>query len=113
MNFATNKPDCYRVEVSGWDAREDFFVEKTMLDWSSGRRKEIFLKTFVRVGSILFVRLLRPLASENNFPITYQTVNVAENDANGRMRVSLEQLRPRAAREEKEVTTAISTTMVA
>jgi hypothetical protein len=113
MNFATNKADCYRVEVSGWDERENFFVEKTTLDWGSGGRKEIFLKTLVRMGSILFVRLLQPLASENNFPITYQTMNVAENDKDGQMRISVEQLRPRTTRGEKEVARAGSTTMVA
>jgi hypothetical protein len=112
MICATNKADCYRVEVSGWDARENFFVEKTMLDWGSGGRKEVFLRAFVRVGSILFVRLLQPLASENNFPITYQTVNVAKNAANGQMRISLEQLRPRATLEDKEVATASSTAMM-
>ena len=29
LNLTVNGEDSYRVEVSGWDAKENFFVEKT------------------------------------------------------------------------------------
>ncbi len=29
LNIHVNGEDSYRVEVSGWDAKENFFVEKT------------------------------------------------------------------------------------
>jgi len=33
----------YPVEVSGWDEHEDFFVEKTELQWSEQSGKHILL----------------------------------------------------------------------
>jgi hypothetical protein len=32
-DVTVNGEDTYRVEVSGWDAKENFFVEKTTLEW--------------------------------------------------------------------------------
>ena len=85
----------YRVEVSGWDAMENFFVEKTTLDWGREENKEISLRSPLRQGSVVFVRLLQPLANSNSFPIAYQAVDVASNDSTGTMRIHLAQLRPR------------------
>jgi hypothetical protein len=93
-------PQSYRVEVSGWDTSERFFVEKTTLDWGREADKEISLRSAVCQGSVVFVRLLQPLANNNNFPITYQAVHVMERDADGRMRVRLAQLRPRSTRKD-------------
>ena len=69
MNFTTDQPNSYRVEVSGWDASENFFVEKTMLNWGRDEKKELQLRSAIREGSVVFVRLLQPLASGNNFPV--------------------------------------------
>jgi hypothetical protein len=66
----------YRVEVSGWDASENFFVEKTTLVWRGEERKEISLNARVRPGCVLFVRLLQPTAVVNNIPIAYEAANV-------------------------------------
>jgi hypothetical protein len=33
----------YVVEVSGWDHREDFFVEKMELHWSEDSGKQVLL----------------------------------------------------------------------
>lgn len=86
----------YAVEISGWDASEDFFVEKTELTWSADGMKEISLHRGVREGSVLFVRLMQPAANADNHPIACQAVKVMEHAANGRARVLLSQLRPRA-----------------
>jgi hypothetical protein len=85
----------YRVEISGWDATENFFVEKSDLKWDSEGGKEITLSAMVREGSIVFIRLLQPVASENNYPITYHVSSVGPRDARGLIRVGLEPLRPR------------------
>jgi hypothetical protein len=91
----------YRVEISGWDISENFFVEKAALKWGADGAKEVCVNSSIRQGSIVFIRLLQPLASENNYPIAYQASNVGPRDARGLVRVGLEQLRPRqSAREE-------------
>jgi hypothetical protein len=85
----------YRVEVSGWDASEEFFVEKTTLNWRGGDQKEINLRAGLREGCVLFVRLLQSIALVNNIPIAYQAAKVMKRDTKGRTRVSLAQLRPK------------------
>lgn len=52
----------YRVEVSGWDASEKFFVEKTALTWGGDEKKEINLRSSLREGSVVFVHLLQAFA---------------------------------------------------
>ena len=86
----------YRVEVSGWDASENFFVEKTTLDWDRETRQEVSLRSILREGCVLFVRLLHPLDNTDNFPIAYQAVKVTAKGRSGWSRVRLAQLRPHA-----------------
>jgi hypothetical protein len=95
MEFQTAEHIGYRVEVSGWDSGENFFVEKTMLEWILEEKKEVSLRTPLREGCVVFVRLLQPLANGNNFPIAYQAIRVNAKDPSGNMRVRLAQLRPR------------------
>ncbi len=86
----------YRVEVSGWDAKENFFVEKTSLDWKERDWKTVTLHAAVRVDSVLFVRLLRPLGGGADFPVPHRAVRVAERDQDATCKdVGLEQLQPR------------------
>jgi hypothetical protein len=86
----------YRVEVSGWDTKENFFVEKTSLDWKEREGKTVALHVAVRVDSVLFVRLLRPLGSGADFPVPHRAVKVAERDQDASCKdVRLEQLQPR------------------
>lgn len=87
----------YRVEVSGWDSSESFFVEKTSLTWTQNGERQITLKCDLREASVIFVRLLQPTATVNNIPVAYQVKKVAARDANGRVHISLIQLRPRTA----------------
>lgn len=95
MDFEGNQSS-YAVEVSGWDASEDFFVEKTDLTWTADGMKEISLHRAVREGSVIFVRLMQPVASGDNYPIACQAVKVLEHAATGRAEILLAQLRPRA-----------------
>jgi hypothetical protein len=97
MDLDMNHPDSYRVEVSGWDARENFFIEKTVLQWKAEDKKAISLRAAVAAGCVLFVRLLQPLASAASFPVAYQVLAVSERDGNGAITTSLERMRPRAA----------------
>jgi hypothetical protein len=97
MEFRTHENSSYRVEVSGWDGRENFFVEKTVLEWILEEKEEVSLRTPLREGCVVFVRLLQPLMNSNNFLIAYQAVRVNAKDPSGSMRVRLAQLRPRVA----------------
>jgi len=86
----------YRVEVSGWDAKENFFVEKTSLEWGEREGKTVALHVAVRVDSVLFVRLLRPLGGGADFPVPHRAVKVEERDQDTSCKdVGLEQLQPR------------------
>jgi hypothetical protein len=86
----------YRVEVSGWDAKENFFVEKTSLDWKEREGKTVALHVAVRVDSVLFVRLLRPLGGGADFPVPHRAVKVEEREQDATCKdVGLEQLQPR------------------
>lgn len=90
---ATNQ---FRVEVSGWDCNEVFFVEKTLLDWEPNQPREITLASTLRPGSMVFVRLIQNTAATMPFPIAYQVIDVRDENASGRSRAKLQQLRSRA-----------------
>lgn len=96
MDFEGSQQKSYAVEVSGWDVEEAFFVEKTELTWVADGMKEISLLHPVREGSVVFVRLLQPVASADNYPIACQVVKQMEQGAEGRSTIRLTQLRPRA-----------------
>lgn len=98
-----NGPQGYRVEISGWDADEKFFVEKSMLIWTEGVGKRVTLKTVARVGSVLFVRLIQGLGGGTAFPVAYRAVEFAPDNHGSGGVVTLEQLQPRMAFRESEV----------
>ena len=98
--YEIESSNSYRVEVSGWDASGNFFVEKTTLTWGGDEKKEITLWPSLREGSVVFVRLLQPLAKGNHSPIPYQAAAVKKDDA-GRALIQLARLRPRVPFKEK------------
>jgi hypothetical protein len=87
----------YRVEVSGWDSSENFFVEKTSLTWAHTGERQITLKCDLREGSVIFVRLLQPTTMVNNIPVAYQVKQVVPRNASGRVHISMIQLHPKTA----------------
>jgi hypothetical protein len=97
MEFTFDESNSYRVEVSGWDQSETFFVEKTSLDWLGEEKKEITLRAILREGCVVFVRLIQPLAKTASFPIAYQAAQIDPTSTTGAYRVRLKQLRPRAS----------------
>ena len=96
MQSLLDGPNSYRVEVSGWDARENFFVEKTSLDWREQSGKTVALRATVRLDSVLFVRLLRPLGGGADFPVPHRAVRVEDRGRDASCKdVGLEQMQPR------------------
>ena len=91
----------YPVEVSGWDTDENFFVQRTILEWTEAGIKSIHLHCAIRVGCVLFVRLLQSASIGSNFPVPYEAASVAETGENSAVQISLVQLQPQLASREK------------
>ncbi len=97
MNSVAGSEKGYPVEVSGWDAGENFFVEKTILEWKEGGIKTTSLHFAIRVGCVLFIRLLQTTPIGSNSPIPYEITSVAKSGADSAMQISLVQLQPRVS----------------
>ncbi|HEY4949583.1 MAG TPA: hypothetical protein VIH88_04545 [Candidatus Acidoferrales bacterium] len=105
MTMAASRRYSYRVEVSGRDARENFFVEKTSLDWREREGKTVALHAIVRLDSVLFVRLLRPLGGGADFPVPHRALRVEDRNKDASCKdVGLEQMQPRRVVRESEAT---------
>ena len=96
-SWSATSSSSYRVEVSGWDDKENFFVEKTTLDWSEADGKSIRVRSSVRLESVVFVRLIQPLGGGTGFPVPYRAVKVSGNYLTEHHTVKVEQLQPRLA----------------
>jgi len=95
MSLQNSSPTLYRVEVSGWDSSEWFFVENTALLWDEENGKRVLLRHPIRAGAMVFVRLINASASSHAFPVAYQAQSVSPPDSQGVCQISLVQLRPR------------------
>ena len=83
----------YVVEVSGWDHREDFFVETTELHWSEDSGKQVLLLRPIVSGALLFLRLMDPTGVERVHPVPYRAEDIGV-EKNGEQRVRLVAARP-------------------
>lgn len=63
--------DTYLVEVSGWDSSQSFFVEQSELAWNEETGKQVALTRSLSKRTMIFVRLLRPTASDRSSPVAY------------------------------------------
>lgn len=99
MTGVVGQDQYYGVEVSGWNSTENFFVEKTSLEWTPEGLKSVRLKTALHAGTIIFLRLLEYGPATNQFPIAYQTTEFGSRDDDGRVRVWLRQMHPRETRQ--------------
>ncbi|MGA7855412.1 MAG: hypothetical protein WCA15_18985 [Candidatus Acidiferrales bacterium] len=112
-SWSASSSSSYRVEVSGWDDKENFFVEKTTLDWSAADGKSIRVRSSVRLESVVFVRLIQPLGGGTGFPVPYRAVKVLGNYLTEQITVKVEQLQPRMAFRETADTLLASDAKVA
>lgn len=84
----------YRVEVSGWDQSQQFFVDKAELHWDEDSGKRLFLRAKLREGSVIFVRLLQPISPERSCPVAY-TAELLHTASDRRNEYRLTQVHPR------------------
>lgn len=99
MNFQTKEESGYTVEISGWDSSDNFFVERTMLDWESGESKRVSVRSALREGSVVFLRLLQPFGEGTSLPVACRAIKVTARKSNGCGIVHLVQLHPRPSME--------------
>jgi len=83
----------FRVEVSGWDKHEAFFVEKAELQWSALSGKQIALTSAVPDGAVVFLRPFPGLGTNRSASVAYQTEFVG-TAPDGRFCVRLHTLHP-------------------
>jgi hypothetical protein len=92
MNESTALHHGYTVEISGWDQQENFFVERTKLEWNEPNLKKVMLRNRVRLGSMVFLRLLEPVSPSTNLPVAYRARQMGEEARGEYAEVNLEQL---------------------
>jgi hypothetical protein len=89
------------VEVSGWDAEGQFFVEIADLDLSDPADATVRLCHRVHSGSLVFVRLVHEQgwdAHEKDHPMANEAHATGVPDPSGRCRIRLTPCQPRATR---------------
>jgi hypothetical protein len=86
----------YRVEVSGWDSEQNFFVEKSELEWSEEAGKHLNLSHALRDRALLFVRLIHPTSIEGSHPVPYQVEPLGET-RNGQHGFRLHPIEPKTS----------------
>ena len=86
----------YRVEVSGWDKSQTFFVEKSELEWTEESGKYVTLSSAVPDGSVVFLRLIQPLSTDRSQPVPYETEFLAVTP-DGQSQFRLHPVSPRVA----------------
>jgi hypothetical protein len=86
----------YRVEVSGWDKNQAFFVEKSELQWSAESGKQVALSHAVPDGAVVFLRLVPCLSTDRSHPVAYETEFV-ETTPEGKHQFRLHPVSPRIA----------------
>jgi len=96
MNLRAEQVNSYTVEISGWDVSNNFFVDRTTLDWDDSETKRVRLGWIVREGSVVFLRLLQPFGDGTSLPVACRAVKVTGKAADGRSTVDLIHLHPRS-----------------
>jgi hypothetical protein len=83
------------IEISGWDAAQNFFVEKTTLEWLESGIRRAYVRTPLRPGSMKFARALDNYSFNPSFPVAYMVDSISSPDSAGYQELVLDQLRPR------------------
>jgi len=86
----------HRVEVSGWDKHQTFFVEKSELVGDESAGKQIQLHAAIPDGAVIFLRLLPPVNIERSDVVPYHTEFI-RTTLEGRHQFRLHAVRPRSA----------------
>ncbi|HET6199768.1 MAG TPA: hypothetical protein VFD93_05470 [Candidatus Acidoferrales bacterium] len=88
------KPSC-RVEISGWDLAENFFVEETVLRRCNDGSRNVLLHARLRVGALVFARLPDEHTADRTSPVMYQVARINANFSVEGREIQLLQRHPR------------------
>jgi len=83
----------FAVEVSGWDSKEHFFVERCELEWDEESSKQVELKRALGKSNLLLVRLLQEGESNRAHPVVYEAEFVGKTKS-GRQQFRLNAVVP-------------------
>jgi hypothetical protein len=83
-----------RVEISGWDLSERFFVERGTLQQEE-EKKKVTIHRPVRVGGLLFLRLLNNAHPSMSFPVAFRVREIRAETSTGDFEVTLRQMWPK------------------
>jgi hypothetical protein len=86
--------DQSRVEVSGWDQEQIFFVEKSQLGCDEFVGKHVSLRHMLPEGAVVFVRALQPIAQRPSSPTAYKVEFICR-DPDGLHQFRLNPVQPR------------------
>jgi hypothetical protein len=86
-------PTASRIEVSGWDEDEMFFVEKSEFSYSEASGKHITLQHNLADGSLIFLRVIHTSIPLNAIPVAYR-VHPLGFDSQGLFQFSLAPAQP-------------------
>lgn len=84
----------YSVEISGWDMNENFFVEKSELEWIE-EVKIVHVQHPVQQGALVFVRLAGVTMRDTSYPVAYEAAMVKFRPQFLTYEISLKQILPR------------------
>jgi len=91
---ALTQSECCRVEVSGWDENQAFFVERSDLAWDDFAGKHISLQRMLPDGAMVFIRVLQPQGLLQSPPVVYK-VEFIGCDPDGHHQFRLNAAQPR------------------
>lgn len=69
-----------RVEISGWDAENRFFVEKASLQGESGKQVQARMQHRAKPGTLLFVRPMDIPKQGDAWPMAFRVVRAEWNE---------------------------------
>jgi hypothetical protein len=71
-----------RVEISGWDMDELFFVEKAEVDWDDAAENiRIRMNRPLRKGTVIFLRQIQAVMSGQSHPVAYSVEPVGADES--------------------------------
>jgi hypothetical protein len=94
VSEALTQVECCRVEVSGWDKSQGFFVEKSDLPWDDVAGRYISLQSMLPDGALVFIRTLQAEGLGKSAPVVYK-VEFIGCDPDGHRQFRLNPVQPR------------------
>ncbi len=88
------KGPSHRVEISGWDEKEDFFVESAEMECQEAQAMHVSIHRPVREGALVFVRLLEQFDAPTAMPVAFRAGSVEKAMSKGHFDIALVKMRP-------------------